>query len=158
MIADEPTTALDVTIQAQIIELMKELQASSGMGLIIITHDLGVVAEIADRVAVMYAGRKVEDAPVDRCSSDRRTATRGACWARRHRRIAGVAAASLKSRAAFRRWPIFPPAARSRTGAPTCSIAAAVERPQLRPLLPHRTVACFAAEKELSRDAAVIGA
>jgi len=55
LIADEPTTALDVTIQAQIIELMKELQSSSDMGLIIITHDLGVVAEIADRVAVMYA-------------------------------------------------------------------------------------------------------
>ncbi len=60
MIADEPTTALDVTIQAQILALLKELQASSGMGLIIITHDLGVVAETADRVVVMYAGRKVE--------------------------------------------------------------------------------------------------
>jgi peptide/nickel transport system ATP-binding protein len=65
LIADEPTTALDVTIQAQILQLMKELQAASGMALIIITHDLGVVAETADRVVVMYAGRKVEEAPVE---------------------------------------------------------------------------------------------
>ena len=64
LIADEPTTALDVTVQAQILELLRELQTDSGMGLIIITHDLGVVAETADRVVVMYAGRKVEEAPV----------------------------------------------------------------------------------------------
>jgi oligopeptide/dipeptide ABC transporter ATP-binding protein len=63
LIADEPTTALDVTIQAQILELMQALQAETGMALILITHDLGVVAEIADEVAVMYAGRIVEHAP-----------------------------------------------------------------------------------------------
>ena len=60
LIADEPTTALDVTVQAQIMDLLLELQADNGMGLILITHDLGVVGEIADRVAVMYAGRIVE--------------------------------------------------------------------------------------------------
>ncbi len=60
LIADEPTTALDVTIQAQIIELMEALQARTGTAIIIITHDLGVVADIADRVLVMYAGRPVE--------------------------------------------------------------------------------------------------
>lgn len=60
LIADEPTTALDVTVQAQIMELLKELQEQSNMGLILITHDLGVVADVADRVAVMYAGRIVE--------------------------------------------------------------------------------------------------
>ena len=60
LIADEPTTALDVTVQAQIMELLKELQAASNMGLILITHDLGVVADVADRVAIMYAGRIVE--------------------------------------------------------------------------------------------------
>ena len=60
LIADEPTTALDVTVQAQIMDLLSELQAETGMGLILITHDLGVVAEVADRVAVMYAGEIVE--------------------------------------------------------------------------------------------------
>ena len=60
LIADEPTTALDVTIQAQIMDLMKELQAQMKSGIVLITHDLGVVAEMADRVAVMYAGQIVE--------------------------------------------------------------------------------------------------
>jgi oligopeptide/dipeptide ABC transporter ATP-binding protein len=62
LIADEPTTALDVTIQAQILDLMRELQATFGTAIILITHDMGVVAENADRVVVMYAGRKVEEA------------------------------------------------------------------------------------------------
>ncbi|MDI3472934.1 MAG: peptide/nickel transport system ATP-binding protein [Thermotogaceae bacterium] len=64
LIADEPTTALDVTIQAQILELMKQLQRDLGMAIIMITHDLGVIAEISDRVAVMYAGKIVEYADV----------------------------------------------------------------------------------------------
>jgi oligopeptide/dipeptide ABC transporter ATP-binding protein len=64
LIADEPTTALDVTIQAQILALMRELQQAYGMAMILITHDMGVVAENADRVIVMYAGRKVEEAEV----------------------------------------------------------------------------------------------
>jgi len=66
LIADEPTTALDVTVQAQILDLIKQLQGELGMALIIITHDLGVVREVADRVGVMYFGRMVEHAPVDR--------------------------------------------------------------------------------------------
>ncbi|MCG8443937.1 MAG: ABC transporter ATP-binding protein [Caulobacterales bacterium] len=65
LIADEPTTALDVTVQAQIVELMRDLQAQTAMSILFITHDLGVVAQIADRVLVMYAGRAVEEAPVD---------------------------------------------------------------------------------------------
>jgi oligopeptide/dipeptide ABC transporter ATP-binding protein len=64
LIADEPTTALDVTIQAQILDLMRALQAETGTAIILITHDLGVVAELADEVVVMYAGRVVERAPV----------------------------------------------------------------------------------------------
>ena len=65
LIADEPTTALDVTVQAQIMELLQDLQDEHNMGLILITHDLGVVADVADRIAVMYAGRIVERADVE---------------------------------------------------------------------------------------------
>ncbi|GJE39703.1 ABC transporter ATP-binding protein [Methylobacterium persicinum] len=64
LIADEPTTALDVTIQAQILDLMRDLKRRVGAAIMLITHDLGVVAEVADRVVVMYAGRKVEEAAV----------------------------------------------------------------------------------------------
>jgi peptide/nickel transport system ATP-binding protein len=65
LIADEPTTALDVTIQAGILDLMRELRERLGTAIVLITHNLGVVADIADRVVVMYAGRKAEEAPVD---------------------------------------------------------------------------------------------
>ncbi|AZM50951.1 methionine ABC transporter ATP-binding protein [Streptomyces sp. WAC 06738] len=64
IIADEPTTALDVTVQAQVMDLLAELREETGMGLILITHDLGVVADVADKIAVMYAGRIMETAPV----------------------------------------------------------------------------------------------
>src|SRR6202008_3018767 len=64
LIADEPTTALDVTIQAQILDLLRRLQAEMGMSILFITHNLGVVAEIAHDVVVMYGGRVVEQAPV----------------------------------------------------------------------------------------------
>jgi peptide/nickel transport system ATP-binding protein len=78
LIADEPTTALDVTIQAQILALVLDLQQELGMGLILITHDLGVVAQTAQRVIVMYAGRKVEEADVETLFADpRHPYTRG---------------------------------------------------------------------------------
>jgi oligopeptide/dipeptide ABC transporter ATP-binding protein len=157
LIADEPTTALDVTIQAQIIELMKELQAESGMGLIIITHDLGVVAEIADRVAVMYAGRKVEDASVEALfERPLHRYTRGLLGAtpsalrRRGSRLVEIAGsvpalADLPVGCAFQ------------NRCPDVFDRCRAERPHLVPLLPHRSAACFAAEKELSRDAAAVG-
>ena len=65
IIADEPTTALDVTVEAQILELLKNLQREQGLGLILITHSMGVVAEVADRVAVMYAGKVVETGSIN---------------------------------------------------------------------------------------------
>ena len=78
LIADEPTTALDVTIQAQILDLMRDLKRRVGAAIMLITHDLGVVAEVADRVVVMYAGRKVEEAPVrDLFRAPRHPYTRG---------------------------------------------------------------------------------
>ena len=92
LIADEPTTALDVTVQAQIMALLEELQEERKMGLILITHDLGVVADVADRIAVMYAGRLVETADILPLYASPLTRTRGACsspsrgWTRRARR------------------------------------------------------------------------
>jgi len=70
LIADEPTTALDVTIQAQILQLMVRLRDETGSAIILITHDLGVVAETAERVVVMYAGREMEVAPVEALFAD----------------------------------------------------------------------------------------
>ena len=99
LIADEPTTALDVTIQAQILELMKALREQNGMAIMLITHDLGVVAEMADEVVVMYAGKVVERADVDTdLRRARITRTRRACW-RRSRGSARSASGSRSSRA-----------------------------------------------------------
>jgi oligopeptide/dipeptide ABC transporter ATP-binding protein len=70
LIADEPTTALDVTIQAQILQRMRDLRQETGAAVILVTHDLGVVADIADRIAVMYAGRIVEEGTLDQIFYD----------------------------------------------------------------------------------------
>ena len=78
LIADEPTTALDVTVQAQVLELIRDLKQRLGMAVLLITHDLGVVAETANRIVVMYAGRKVEEGTVEELFRDpRHPYTRG---------------------------------------------------------------------------------
>lgn len=87
IIADEPTTALDVTIQAQILDLLEDIQREMHSGIILITHDLGVVAETADRVAVMYAGQIVESGSVMDVFSIQRTHTRAVYFAPCHRQI-----------------------------------------------------------------------
>ena len=93
LLADEPTTALDATVQIQILLLLRELQRELGMSVIFVTHDIGVAVEIADRVAVMYAGRIVEIGPVARRDRARRaTPTRGAAGLDRPRREARPAA------------------------------------------------------------------
>jgi peptide/nickel transport system ATP-binding protein len=146
LIADEPTTALDVTVQAQVLTLLKRLQTEAGMAMIFITHDLGVVAEIADRVVVMYAGRKVEEATVDdlfeaplhpyTAGLIGATPVPGAERAARLADIPGVVPAlnELPAGCAF---------------APRCKRVMDrcwKERPALTELRPGRRVACFAAE------------
>jgi dipeptide transport system ATP-binding protein len=93
IIADEPTTALDVTIQAQILDLLIELQRETGMGLVLITHDMGVVAETAERVAVFYAGQKVEEQDV------------GPLFADPHHPYTAALLAALPERASGRKLP-----------------------------------------------------
>ncbi len=82
LLADEPTTALDVTIQAQVLDLMAELARETGTAIILVTHDLGVVARMCDRVVVLYGGRVMEEALPNICSTRPRIPIRGACWPR----------------------------------------------------------------------------
>ena len=96
LIADEPTTALDVTIQAQILDLLLKLQRETGMGLVLITHSMGVVAETAERVCVQYAGQKVEEQPVKGLFADP------------HHPYTAALLAALPERANVRRLPSIP--------------------------------------------------
>jgi len=96
LIADEPTTALDVTIQAQILELLLQLQKDTGMALVLITHDMGVVAETAQRVSVQYAGQKVEEQPVE------------SLFAKPHHPYTEALLAALPERASSKRLPTIP--------------------------------------------------
>src|SRR5690606_7199743 len=98
LIADEPTTALDVTVQAQIFDVLKEMQERLGTAIMLITHDMGAIAEMADRVAVMYAGRIVEDGDVsDILMDSRHPYTQGL-----------VACIPHLSNRVFEEWPILP--------------------------------------------------
>jgi oligopeptide/dipeptide ABC transporter ATP-binding protein len=152
LIADEPTTALDVTIQAQILDLMRELRQTFGTAMVLITHDMGVVAENADRVVVMYAGRKVEEAAVDDLfDRPAHPYTRGL--------LASIpSAAARASRTSARLKEIkgmVPVMSRLPEGcafAPRCGFATdqcGRERPVLRSLANGHTVACWHAEHVL---------
>jgi oligopeptide transport system ATP-binding protein len=148
LIADEPTTALDVTVQAQIMALLEELQEERHMGLILITHDLGVVADVADRIAVMYTGRLVETADVHELYARRRTRTPRACstrsraWTRRGRRWPPSVACRrtcCASRRAVR-------STRAADGSDVCR----TDLPELHEVTPGRFSACHFAEEVIN--------
>jgi ABC-type glutathione transport system ATPase component len=117
LIADEPTTALDVTIQAQILDLLRNLQKERGMALVLITHNMGVVSEMAQRIAVMYAGQVMEQQPVDALFARRSIPTPRRCW-RRCRSRARPAIGSPPFPAWCPACSTGPPAACSRRAAP----------------------------------------
>ena len=145
LVADEPTTALDVTIQAGILDLMRDIRERLGTAIILITHNLGVVADIADRVLVMYAGRKAEEAPGrrpvrapaasvhDRPARRDPAAVRGRRHARRLQEIPGRVP-SLRE---------LPQAARSPTAARAPTSCTRSQMPELREVRPGHRVACF---------------
>jgi peptide/nickel transport system ATP-binding protein len=149
LIADEPTTALDVTIQAQILALIAELQREAGMAVILVTHDLGVVAEVADRVAVMYAGRFVETGPVDAIFSDpQHPYTLGLIGSlpslgKREGRLATIAGSVPPPQR-------FPAGCRFATRCPFADKRCAAEVPPLvETVTPGHHVACFKAPLEV---------
>ena len=154
LIADEPTTALDVTIQAQILDLMRELQETLGTAIVLITHDMGVVAENADRVVVMYAGRKVEEASAkDLFEQPGHPYTKGLLGS-----IPNVeAAAHARARRARLNEikglvPSLADLPQGCTFAPRCGLASDECRASYPPLVQHRPghwVACWHAEKVL---------
>src|SRR6058998_3858896 len=144
LIADEPTTALDVTTQTQILDLMRRLQREDGMAIMLITHDLGVVAEMATDVAVMYLGRVVEQAPVDAIfHAPRHPYTRALLRsiprirARSHERLTPIAGSVPHPYDRPRGCPFHPRCADFIAG--TCDR----EAPSLRPVGDQHTVSCF---------------
>jgi peptide/nickel transport system ATP-binding protein len=156
LIADEPTTALDVTIQAQILALMGRLQKETGMSMLFVTHNLGVVAQYADAVAVMYAGRIVESAPVhDLFASPQHPYTRGllACLpgvARQRRQAGGGARSRLVAIPGQVSSPLAPPPGCA--FAPRCPLrhgGCELQMPDLLPVAGTRRVRCIAAEVEV---------
>jgi oligopeptide/dipeptide ABC transporter ATP-binding protein len=160
LIADEPTTALDVTIQAQILALLKQLQEELGMGVLLITHDLGVVAEMCDRVAVMYAGQVVEQAPVEVLFADpQHPYTVGLLNAIPRADAADVAPLPIEGSPPDMLRP--PPGCRFHPRCPYRQPVCAVEPPPLRPVgEDHRSACHFAGEIAFVRvgDGAAIGA
>jgi peptide/nickel transport system ATP-binding protein len=158
LIADEPTTALDVTIQAQILQLLRSLNRERGMAILLITHDLGVVAQTCQRVMVMYAGRVVEHAPVvDLFARPLHPYTRG---------LLGSIPSAEGRRGALRQIPGSPPDLAERIDgcafAPRCPLVrdrCRSELPVLRSLRPGHESACHVAEELLGLPAdAALGA
>jgi peptide/nickel transport system ATP-binding protein/oligopeptide transport system ATP-binding protein len=152
LIADEPTTALDVTIQAQILDLLQDLQRRLGMAMLIITHDLGFIAEIADEVVVMYAGKIVESAPVDALFADPQ-----------HPYTIGLLGSIPRIEVDRERLSTIEGSVPSPNNqpkgcrfAPRCPFADSrchLEPPPLRDLGPEHRVACWKAPVELARAA-----
>lgn len=147
LIADEPTTALDVTIQAQILDLIRDLQQETGMGTLMITHDLGVVAEIADTVAVMYGGQVVEQGPVAEVFSNPQ-----------HPYTIGLMSAMPRLDRPGERLAIVPGTVPTIANMPTgcrfrtrCAFATphCAQRPVLKEIGPEHAVACHYAPLEL---------
>jgi peptide/nickel transport system ATP-binding protein len=145
LVADEPTTALDVTIQAGILDLMRDIRERLGTAIILITHNLGVVADLADRVLVMYAGRKAEEGPVDDLfAHPQHPYTIG---------LLGAIPRPYEAGEARRRLQEIPGRVPSLRELPTacafadrCSRADELTRtqiPELRQIRPHHWVACF---------------
>ena len=149
LIADEPTTALDVTIQAQILDLMRELKKRSGAAIVLITHDLGVVAEMAERVVVMYAGRSVEEAPVaDLFARPRHPYTRGLLDSI-PKLAGGKRSVMLRLREIAGTVPSLVEPIIGCAFAPRCAYAKArcrTEYPPLEEKLPGHRVACWESE------------
>ncbi|WP_035648355.1 ABC transporter ATP-binding protein [Bradyrhizobium sp. ORS 285] len=152
LIADEPTTALDVTIQAQILDLLLDMKERLGMSIMLITHAMGVVAEVAERVVVMYAGRVAEEAPVDRLfANPRHPYTQGLIRSIPRIDLAAVKKSRLESIPGSVPKLINPPqgcrfASRCRFVIPECKLA----QPPLREIEPGHKVACIRAEETLS--------
>jgi oligopeptide/dipeptide ABC transporter ATP-binding protein len=153
LIADEPTTALDVTIQAQILDLIREQQRRLGMAVVLITHDMGVVAETADRVVVMYAGRKVEEAAAaDLFERAAHPYTRGLLGSIPHLDDAARSRGARRPRLSEIKGTV-PSLARLPPGcsfAPRCGFADDRCRQAAPPIAPHRPghlVACWNAEQ-----------
>jgi oligopeptide/dipeptide ABC transporter ATP-binding protein len=154
LIADEPTTALDVTIQAQILDLMRELQETTGTAIVLITHDMGVVAENADRVVVMYAGRKVEEASAKELfERPGHPYTKGLLGSIPNLEVAAHASTRRPRLNEIKGMvPSLADLPEGCTFAPRCAFATAECRAAYPPLLQHRTghwIACWHADRLL---------
>jgi peptide/nickel transport system ATP-binding protein len=149
LIADEPTTALDVTIQAQILDLLQDMKSRFGMSIMLITHAMGVVAEVAQRVVVMYAGKVVEEASVERLfANPRHPYTQGLIRSIPRLDMAAVRKTRLETIAGVVPKLIDPPA--GCRFAPRCRLAideCRLAPPALRELEPGHKVACIRAEE-----------